>query len=311
MTDADGPWQDCLMTTARQAPKKADQAGPKTPGAGPHLEFDRDAFIATFNKAPMRLRHDLTAHPLLTIERLAELADSLVGRSTAYVEHNFGDIPDIIAPEALQRLDVTPGEVVRGIADNGCWIGLRHVETDPEYRALLEEVLSEVTDLIPEGRVTKMEGFIFVTAPNATTPAHIDPEHNLLLHMTGSKTISVGTYDDAISEQLAVEDFHGRLTHHRDSVPKHMEPFELAPGDGVYVPIHATHVVHNGPVPAISFSMTWNTLRTDKDAAVHKVNHRLRKLGLSPAAPGIHPGRDFVKQAVWRGPRAVKRALRR
>lgn len=272
-----------------------------------HLDIDRDAFAATFNRAPMRIRHDLVGHPLLTIERLAQLADSLEDRN---VEHNFGDIPDVIEPEALQRLDATPGEIVRGIHDNGCWIGLRNVQTDPEYRELLESTLSEVTGVIDEGAVTKMEGFIFVSAPNATTPAHIDPEHNLLLQMTGSKEILIGAYDDARSEQLAVEDFHGRLTHHRDSVPSAMESFVLQPGDGVYVPIHFTHVVHNGPEPAISFSMTWNTVQTDKDAAVHKVNHRLRKLGLDPAAPGRHPGRDFVKQAVWRGPRAVKRAVR-
>lgn len=128
--------------------------------------------------------------------------------------------------------------------------------------------------------------------------------------MSGTKEVLIGQYDDPSAAQLAIEDFHGRLTHHRDTVPRHMDSFQLAPGEGVYVPIHATHVVHNGPGPSISFSMTWNTLETDKEAAVHRVNHRLRKLGLSPAAPGVHRRRDLVKQAIWRGPRALKRALR-
>lgn len=130
------------------------------------LAFDRQAFVDTFNVAPMRLARNLVDHPLLTIDRLAQLADSLEPRN---VEHNFGDIPDVIAPEELLRLDVTPGEVVRGIADNGCWIGLRNVHTDPEYKALLEETLSEVTDLVDEGPVTKMEG-ASSSSPRPTQP---------------------------------------------------------------------------------------------------------------------------------------------
>lgn len=156
-----------------------------------------------------------------------------------------------------------------------------------------------------------MEGFIFISAPNATTPVHLDPEHNLLLQIQGEKDMIIGRFDTPALAQRAVEGFHGALKLHQERRPAHMETFVLTPGKGVYVPIHAPHVVNNGPEPSISFSITWNTLQTDKDAAVHKVNHRLRKLSMSPAAPGTNPTSDFVKQAVWRAPRGLKRALRK
>lgn len=297
------------MSTARAENHHAQDASTSGPrSAGPNLDFDEQAFVTTFNIAPMWVAHNLVDHPLFQLDRLAELADFL---PTKQVEHNFGDIPDVIPQDQLRRLDAKPSEIVKGIAENKCWVGLRQVESDPEYRALLETTLAEVTGLIDEGKVTKMEGFIFISAPNATTPVHLDPEHNLLLQIQGSKDMVIGRFDTPALAQRAVEDFHGALKLHQERKPAHMETFVLTPGKGVYVPIHAPHVVNNGPEPSISFSITWNTLRTDKDAAVHKVNHRLRKLGLTPSAPGAHAGRDFVKQAVWRTPRGVKRAIRK
>lgn len=271
------------------------------------LDFDEHKFLATFNREPMLVRHHLVDHPLFALDRLAQLADFLSARQ---VEHNLGNVPDVASQDGLPRLAASPGSIVRGIADNGCWIGLRQVESDPEYRELLETTLAEVTGLVPEGGVLQMEAYIFLSAPNATTPVHLDPEHNLLLQIGGNKTVVIGRHDDRDTEQRAIEAFHGATVHHQDHVPDAMKPYELTPGIGVYVPVHAPHLVRNGAGPSISFSITWNTTKTDRDAAIHKVNYHLRKLGISPTPVGTHPMRDSLKQATWRGSRTVVRALR-
>ena len=37
-------------------------------------------------------------------------------------------------------------------------------------------------------------GYIFISAPNATTPVHFDPEQNLLLQIRGRKEMNVGRF---------------------------------------------------------------------------------------------------------------------
>ena len=36
----------------------------------------------------------------------------------------------------------------------------------------------------------KPQGFIFVSSPNAVTPYHFDPEHNILLQLRGTKVMT-------------------------------------------------------------------------------------------------------------------------
>ena len=40
-------------------------------------------------------------------------------------------------------------------------------------------------------------GFIFLSAPGSITPVHIDPEHNFLLQIQGTKTINVGQFSSS------------------------------------------------------------------------------------------------------------------
>ena len=44
--------------------------------------------------------------------------------------------------------------------------------------------------------MTEREGFIFLSAPGSTTPAHTDPEHNFLLQVRGPKEMNVGAFPD-------------------------------------------------------------------------------------------------------------------
>ena len=41
------------------------------------------------------------------------------------------------------------------------------------------------------GTMYKREAFIFVSSPNAVTPFHMDPEHNILMQLRGTKTMTL------------------------------------------------------------------------------------------------------------------------
>ncbi len=86
--------------------------------------------------------------------------------------------------------------------------------------------------------------------------------------------------------------------------------FVLDAGDAVYVPVKVPHWVRNGPAPSISFSVTWRSRSSDNDARLHRVNHRLRKLGVTPGRPGDVPLMDAAKVAAHRAVKGVTRTLR-
>ena len=52
--------------------------------------LSRANFAASYPEGPHKLRHNLSAHPLLELDALAELGEALPARS---VEYNRGDVP--------------------------------------------------------------------------------------------------------------------------------------------------------------------------------------------------------------------------
>jgi hypothetical protein len=274
------------------------------------LEVDPQAFADHFAGDGFMLRHSLAEHPLLGVEALAALADEL---SDAQVEHNVGAVPTLADPDTVPRLDLAPGEIARGIERNGCWMVLKNVETAPAYRALLDAAVEEVAPHIPrrEGAVTRREAFVFLSSASSVTPLHIDPEHNLLLQVRGSKRMHVGRYADAEREQLELERYYAGGHRNLEHLPVGERVFDLEPGDGVAVPLHAPHWVRNGPQVSVSLSLTFRTARSVRTGRLHATNARLRSRGVTPRPPGASAGADLSKLAVLRAGKAVSRLSRR
>ncbi len=274
------------------------------------VTVDRSTLLENFAREPFALKHNLVDHPLLRLERIAELADSL---DESQVESNPGAQPEVLPDGATEQIDLSPGEIVRGIESNGYWIVLKEIESDPEYSALLDESLDAIIPHVghTEGGVAKKEAFIFISAPNSTTPSHIDPEHNLLLQIRGSKDMLLGRFADADAKQAEIERTHDVGHRNLRELPTDATTFHLEPGDAVYVPVHAPHMVKNGPAVSISFSITFYTEKTMSESDVYSMNARLRRLRLNPRRPGQHPVSDKVKSAAWRTVRQGGSAVRK
>ena len=175
---------------------------------------------------------------------------------------------------------------------------LKNIERDPEYKRLLDECLEEVDTHIRTGQnvMTEREGFIFLSAPGSMTPAHTDPEHNFLLQIRGTKEMNVGLVPRRADRAgHARADASTAATATSSWEPRTPSASTSTPGDGVYVYPHAPHWVVNGQQVSVSLSITFATRESERSRHVYRLNGKLRKLGLSPHAPGRRPRVDRAK----------------
>ena len=262
----------------------------------------RANFAASYPEGPHKLRHNLSAHPLLELDALAELGEALPARS---VEYNRGDLP-IGVDGKPEGNGLTIGETIRRIESTNSWAVLKNIEQHPAYAALLAELLGELEEYIVRktGRMMKTQGFVFVSSPDAVTPYHFDPEHNILLQLTGQKAMTVFPAGDALFAPDRVhEGYHtggARELTWRDELACHGQTFRLAEGEAIYVPVMAPHHVKNGPVPSISLSITWRSEWSFAEADARALNGLLRRWGFDPRPPGRWPARNRGKAIAWR-----------
>jgi hypothetical protein len=272
----------------------------------PHglLGIDAKALAENFSERPFAVRHRLTEHPLLSLEALAELADRL---PTAAIERHRADL-DLVTPGGAPELEGPPSQTVREIDTGNTWMVMWYIEQDPEYRALLDTCLDEVQPLVGtrRGGMDRRRGYIFISAPNATTPVHVDPEQNLLLQIRGRKEMNVGRFADPADHRAELERYFDGGNRNLDRMPDLERQFVMDPGDGVYVYPFAPHWVRNGPTASISLSITFRTPQDLRTEHVQHVNARLRRLHLSPRPPGDSRWRDGVKAGAF----ATARRLR-
>jgi hypothetical protein len=274
------------------------------------LDLDAEKFAANFNRRPFPIGHRLCDHPLFALPKLLELARRLPETD---IEYNAGDIPMNLDPSRTPRTGLSVEETIRRIEECRSWMVLKYVENDPEYGVLLRRCLAEIrphSEPIAPGMV-QPEGFIFISSPNSVTPYHLDPEHNFLLQIRGSKTVK--QFDRSVVSDEEFEKFYGGA--HRNLVFKEefaakSWTFELQPGMGLHFPFTFPHWVQNGPSVSISFSITFRTPDLERRAMVYNVNAWLRRWGLRPTPPGQSRWRDALKHIALRMGRRTRRLLR-
>jgi oxalate decarboxylase/phosphoglucose isomerase-like protein (cupin superfamily) len=273
------------------------------------LRVDPDAWRRHGGRSSFVFSHRLGGNDLLAVPALAELADRLPA----------DDVETMAADQAAVHADGQPGQVhgerpgdlMRSVADRKAWMSLLRIEQDPQYRNLLERLLDEAREAVgrPAGW-NGVEGYVFVSAPAAVTPAHIDHEHNLYFQIRGTKRFTVGSCPSIEEEHRLLERFYSGAYGATAFYPADPVTYVLNPGDGLYVPPAAIHLVENGDEVSTSLSVVFHTPDLDRAAKVYALNADLRRLGLRPRPPGERPRSDIAKAAVvdvWRRARAGRR----
>jgi hypothetical protein len=276
--------------------------------------FTGDALSSLAEAYPSRaakLSHHLLSHPLLELDALVDLAAGLDADS---IEYNPGKLPIGIRPEDVPASDRSPAETIRAIEEAGAWMVLKRIEHVPRYADLLETILAELAPVVGPrtGEMLRREGFIFISSPGSVTPFHFDPEHNILLQVRGSKTLTAFPADDETLLDPRVHEAFHLGQHHRNLPWEEVfagrgTPFTIEPGEAIHVPVKAPHWVQNGPEVSISLSVTWRSEWSSSEADARGLNHLLRGLGIDPKSPAPFPARNLGKSVLYRAIRKVGR----
>lgn len=280
----------------------------------PGKVFDAEAharFAAIYPEQSGKITHGLAGHPLFELEALVQLSQRI---RPVDVEQNLANLPIEVDPATVQHNGLSVADSIRSIEQNGSWMVLKFVEQDSTYRALLDEILDELEPAVARrtGRMYKREAFIFVSSPNAVTPFHMDPEHNILMQLRGQKTMTLfPAADPELTPGELQEAFH-RGSHRnlpfRDEFAPKGKPVTLTPGEALYVPVKAPHWVQNGPATSVSLSVTWRSEWSYREMDAHAFNAMLRNAGVKPRLPARHPGQNLFKAYAWRALTKLKRA---
>jgi len=263
------------------------------------LDIDAAELDACLGRRSFAVRHGLADHPLLSELEVEALADRLVGE---WVRRERGDLPY----ENRGYADVgagRPSQTIRTIVTNNTRVSLREIQQDATYAPLIRACHEEIEPLVGrrEGGVCGWSGYIFVTSPGATTPMHLDPEHSFLLQVRGTKRIFVAGLCAPNVLAAEVANYVDGRECDFETLRAGSQEFVLEPGDGVYFPSFVPHWVYTeGDTTSVSFSLPFYTRFGDRAAYVHRVNTRLRALGLSPPPPGVSAGTDRLKALALR-----------
>lgn len=261
-------------------------------------------FRAKFNVSSFAFGHSLSGSDLFSIDRIRKLVRTVVSargpRSVTCLSGEKGvdarwdewDTPNSAAEKCLDPID-----------QPGSWVLVKELDADPDYAAVFEGVLRDISDAIgPDSanQITWPSAYLFVSSPRFITPLHIDHEVGLLLQIHGSKSVHLFDHaDEAVVSQPELEAYYmGDLAsvRYRSELESHSRVFHLAPGDGVCFPIHDPHWVQTDSEYSVSLSVNVCLRPFDRRAQVYQANHYLRKLGFNPKPPGRSGLRDELKR---------------
>lgn len=249
------------------------------------------------------LHHRLADHPLLQFPRLLGLEKVLPDKKINYYTGKVGvnDDKTITPPTGL-----TSEETIRRIEKAESWLVLKNIELDPDYRAMVEELLEELGQWVMRKNSSRrqFEGWIFITSPQSISPFHIDPEHNFLLQIRGKKTVHVfNQFDREILSEKYLEKYYtegsaNAKLEYTEEMQKKAMTFDIKPGEGVFIPLTAPHWVKVEDNVSISLSVTFYCDEADRKARLYRFNSRLRRFGMTPTPYRTSAFRDATKEAV-------------
>lgn len=267
------------------------------------INAEPDSFHEKFNQASFEFSHNLANHPLFQIPRLVELAEFIStklepGKVTCLVG---GQIPiGCKWSERVYKNQVE--EALAHIEESGSSVLITDAETDPEYRALLNQIILELEALtgVPLSQeITWMDAYIFITSPNTITSYHIDHESNFLFQIEGEKEVNLFDQNDRsiLTEQELEAYSIGNIesANYRPENQSKACVYHLTPGQGVHHPVNAPHWVKTNQQFSVTLSINFYLRSFDLRARVYQANYFLRKLKLKPTPPGQSAWQDALK----------------
>ena len=277
------------------------------------IELDQTTASQNLHKKPFQIKHGLADNPLFTLPKLVELATKMPRDK---IEYNSGDLEIGQTAETTPKLDMKPQDVINSIENHNAWMVIKRVEEMPEYKTILTEFVDGLFQNagLKNQKYSDLEGFIFISSANATTPFHVDAEENILIQIRGSKEVHIFDNEDRslISEQrMEISPSQFRNQTYDAAFEQRATVFELNPGDGVHIPYLDPHWVKVHGNYSVSMAMTWKTPKVERLNKIRLMNGTMRHFGWPQKAPGISPAFDQFKVLTHDAMRLVLDPLRK
>lgn len=280
-------------------------------GARSVIDDPDGLFRRNYNRVNFMFPHKLAGDPMWDLESLLALSRRMPDHRDTYWSN--GAVAVESGWESGQKDRLSLDETLANIEHNNSLVILKHTEQDPEYGPVLQQVLGRIVELAGEQMrcdVTVGEVLILVSSPNRVTPYHMDGETNFLLQVRGDKLFYVFDHNDrSLVTDLELERFYSVSQALANYRPKHQAEateYDLRAGYGVHVPVNAPHWVQNANNVSVALSVTYELRSIDRLTDLHRVNRRLRSIGLRPSPPGTAPWADQIKLAAYRAARSLR-----
>lgn len=219
---------------------------------------------------------------------------------------SLNDVPDLV-----ERLESGDGNIhLQAIQLD------EHLDVYSKFKQMfIDNIARSVPEFKPELLCHSSVG-LFVSTPGATAPFHADPEHNFLLQVIGDKVMhsfppkDFETFPSEARELLASEKISILKTYKQEFETRAVK-LELSPGKLIYHPPMSPHWVRTGSNGfSLSYSISLVTKDVEQTLLLHKLNRKLRKVGLVPSKEGEHPLIDSLKVKGATFGRSIIRKLR-
>lgn len=281
------------------------------------LDLDEGVFAENYDRVPFGFNHNLQSLALFENEALRSLCE-------AYAAHPQDYSVACSAPTAgtvfysVPKTSLKPHEAFEQLTAGSYKILLKRLERhDDGFRDLLNTLFAQVKDRLRRNRfcdeVVRLESSIFISAPQAKTPFHFDPEVNFFSQIEGEKIYHL--YEPSVLGEDEVEPLYVRATTdigqvdlaRRDASVEHV--FRLRPGTGLHQPQDSPHWVETVGSRSISYTFVYETTEGRRRARVRSFNAYLRRLHVDPSRPGERPARDAMKAAAMAAAIPVRRQI--
>ena len=219
---------------------------------------------------------------------------------------------------SVPKTPLKPHEAFDQLTAGSYKILLKRLERHHDgFRDLLNTLFAQMKEQLQRNRfpddAVRLESSIFISAPQATTPFHFDPEVNFFSQIEGEKVYHL--YEPSVLSEDEVEPLYVRATTdigqvdlaRRDPSAEHV--FRLQPGTGLHQPQDAPHWVETVGSRSVSYTFVFETREGRMRSRVRSFNAYLRRLHLDPARPGDRPAVDTIKAATMAAAIPVRRQI--
>jgi hypothetical protein len=267
---------------------------------------------ARYNRSFFTFTHTLHALPIFDVENIVELSKRIA-------DAHYENAPTHVGAGWSKARAGRPSlhETLATIGESNSLVLMKGVARDPEFAPVFRDIVLGLYDLVGgalSDDVAESRATIIVGSPRQITPYHIDAETNFLFQVRGTKLIHVfDTSNGAVLPHAELERFYAGNFNAATYKPDHQPAAAVVtfgPGDGIHIPIHTPHWVQNGASVSVAISVNFTLDSNRRVAQVYRLNHLLRKSGLSPSPPGGVRWRDRLKVAAAGGLDFARRVRR-